>query len=57
MKGFTRSQVYIAGVVALSPKSVILVSYRERERADMYCIYHFCRRLFIVLGREYQEYQ
>ena len=58
MKGLIRSQVHDDGVVALSPKSVILVTQRGRERASInYNFYasHFCCRLFIVLEREFQE--
>ena len=58
MQGLIRSQVHDVSVVALFHKSNILVSLRGRERASMnynLYAYHFCRRLFIVLGREFQE--
>ena len=58
MKGLIRSQVHDASVVGLFPKSIMLVSQRERERASMnnnVYAYHFGCRLFIVLGREFQE--
>ena len=57
MKVLIRSQVHDASVVALSHKSIILVSLSGREPAIMnynLYAYHFCRRLFIVLGREFQ---